>query len=170
MRRLSVTALIMLVAPAIFAAPALGAHRHASRVVDHRYLIAFHLPARWNGATVTKATKGPLKVVVEDLRGTTKVGVIEVSVLAGHKVSAAGVAAAIRLLGGTPTGSRVRKFRKLRAEQLTFSVPPSAAAPTTVYGTYEAFFTHHRTYYIAFISTSRAINNAAVRTVMRSWS
>jgi hypothetical protein len=168
LRRLTVAVLLMLSGLGLLVAPAGAAAAHGRQVTDAKYSISFELPTTWKHTVVTTSTTGTTKLLVQDVSGSSVLGLVQVQLIAGRNTNASAIASG--LLQSTPgakiLGSSVAKFPFGKSEQLRFSLQESSEV---VYGIAEAFYLHKHTYLVAFDSADPAVNSKSKSVVMNSW-
>jgi len=141
---------------------------HGRSIVDAKYSIKFYAPSSWKHCVVTTTDTGSSKLVVQDVSGSTVVGVVAVLVVAGRSTNASAIAAGVLSAspGSRVLGSGVQAFGFGKAEELRYTLVESGV---TVYGIAEAFYQRKHTYIVAFYSISARVNTVARSAVMNSW-
>jgi hypothetical protein len=139
-----------------------------THVEDAKFGISFYLPPDWSHATITTTATGLTKVEVLDKQISGTVGLVQVEVLAGRHISAPEIAQGLLSSPGTAvTGSKLVRFPIGEAEELSFTLVQKG--DPEVYGTMEGFYRGGRSYYVAFDSPYRSVNNAVLKVVMATW-
>jgi hypothetical protein len=169
LRRLTAIVLVMFGAIDLVGGSAGAASVHGRQITDSKYSISFVLPTTWKHPVTTMRSNGTTKLLVQDVSGSSILGLVQVQIINGRHTNASIIATG--LVQGTPgaevLGSSIAKFSFGKAEQLRFSIQ----TPTkVVYGIADAFYLHKRTYIVAFDSVDPAVNAKSRAVVMGSWS
>lgn len=133
-----------------------------------KFGISFYLPADWLHATTTTSATGVTKVSILDKEISGTIGLVQVEVIDGRHISASEIAQGLLSDPGTAVvGSKLVRFSVGVVEQLTFTLKQKG--DPEIYGTTEGFYRDGRSYYVAFDSPYRSVNNAVLKVVMATW-